>query len=424
MIRKKISGLLILYLWSSTLFSQSISKSQWLSDIDYLQKTLPVKHIDYFTVKTRKEFNESIEKVKSDIENLNDLAVAFRLQQVIASFGDSHTRVNWTKMADATKRLPIGFNWFSDGIFIYTTTKNYENQLGNKLLKIGNVPVQAAIDSLSSLITVDNYSLVKRDLPAILAYAKVLEYFKFIDSDTVHLDLWDPVTGDTLEDQLFIIPVEKPDKSEYVALTPKRKRMYVPDYGKYFDSEYIPDEQIYYIQYNRCWSRELEEKYGDQEKAQKLPSFEDFEEKVLIDIKKDSITKLIFDLRANGGGNSLQGTEFIEKLYSLKKVRKEMKVYVLIGRNTFSSAVLNVLDFREFSNVVIVGEETSGKPNHFGEVERFALPNSGLEIAYSTKFFRRTAENSPSIKPDVFITLSISEFLNGDSPSYEYVKAQ
>jgi hypothetical protein len=97
---------------------------------------------------------------------------------------------------------------------------------------------------------------------------------------------------------------------------------------------------------------------------------------------------------------------------------------VVLGRATFSSAILNAMDFKRLTNAIFVGEETSGKPNHFGEVKSFQLPTSKLSVNYSTKYFKMTDENVNTIAPDVKIEMSFSDFMKGVDPVYEWVKQQ
>ncbi len=110
-----------------------------------------------------------------------------------------------------------------------------------------------------------------------------------------------------------------------------------------------------------------------------MPSFKEFEKQVFQSIRKQDIDILVFDMRFNSGGNSRQGTKFIEKL-SKTKLNGTGKIYVLIGRQTFSSAILNTLDFIKLTDAVLVGEGTGGRPNHYGEVKRLVLPESNLRL--------------------------------------------
>lgn len=129
-------------------------------------------------------------------------------------------------------------------------------------------------------------------------------------------------------------------------------------------------------------------------------------------------------MRNNGGGNSAQATAFIERLAGFLEQHPDIKTYVVIGRKTFSSAILNTMDFKRLTDAVVVGEETAGKPNHFGEVRSFQLPGSKLRVAYSTKYFRRTDEEADTITPDVKVEMSFADFTNGVDPVYEWIEAQ
>ena len=163
-----------------------------------------------------------------------------------------------------------------------------------------------------------------------------------------------------------------------------------------------------YIQYNKCFSKEYPYPGYDKE----LPSFKEFEQKIFNLLNSKSIKKLIVDLRFNNGGNSIQGTEFINKL-STHPINTKGHLYVVIGERTYSSAILNTLDFKKNTNAIIVGEATSGKPNHFGEVKSFILPNSKIKTYYSTKYFKRSTNNTNTITPDIKIVNSFTDFKAG-----------
>ena len=127
-------------------------------------------------------------------------------------------------------------------------------------------------------------------------------------------------------------------------------------------------------------------------------------------------------MRYNGGGNSSQGWKFIEKLAAFRKKHRHLKIYVVLGRDTFSSAILNAMSFKWMTKATFIGEETAGKPNHFGEVKNFQLPNSKLYVMYSTKYFKQIKKETNTIKPDVPIEMSFSDFTKGIDPVFEWVR--
>jgi len=215
-------------------------------------------------------------------------------------------------------------------------------------------------------------------------------------------------------------------------MTRQNRKMYKPDSlalcfrdeRAFFIDYYQASDNIYYLQYNRCWSKELELQYGNAQNAEKMPSFKEFEEKVFQTITKHSIDKVVFDIRFNGGGNSSQVTEFVVKFAKILEKNAETKIYVILGRHTFSSAILNAMDFKLITNATFIGEETSGKPNHFGEVKSFQLPNSGIKVNYSTKYFKRTDGKVSTISPEIKLESSFSDFDHGIDPAYEWIKKQ
>lgn len=149
-----------------------------------------------------------------------------------------------------------------------------------------------------------------------------------------------------------------------------------------------------------------------------MPSFEKFAQEVLAVLETRPVKKLVFDVSNNPGGSSQQGTALAEKIGQAY----HGDVFVVIGKRTFSSAVLNTLDFQQYCRATLVGEPTSGRPNHFGEVRNFRLPNSGATVLYSTKYFQKVDGDPDAIEPDIRIELSFSDFRRGIDPAWEYIK--
>jgi hypothetical protein len=95
-------------------------------------------------------------------------------------------------------------------------------------------------------------------------------------------------------------------------------------------------------------------------------------------------------------------------------------LYVLIAWHTFSAAMNTAVNFRDGLNAILVGEPAGIKPNHYGQVESFMLPNSKLKVQYSTKFVRKVHDADPlALDPDIFVPYSLNDFLAGRDPVLE-----
>jgi hypothetical protein len=85
-------------------------------------------------------------------------------------------------------------------------------------------------------------------------------------------------------------------------------------------------------------------------------------------------------------------------------LKVDAPVAVLIGPRTFSSAVTLAAAMQAYDLGVLVGEETGGRANRFGEGYPFRLPNTGLRVMVSSAYFIQASGRERSrggVQPDV-----------------------
>ncbi len=413
---RSISLLFVLFLFTSLLPGQQEERVDWQYEIDLLGRELASRHKELFFHTDSAAFFRSLDRVADQAGDKSVFHVSVELQQVMAGLGDAHTQVNYHYFIDKQSILPLECYWFKDGLHILRAREDYQEMLGKKIRAINRYPIEQVIDSMSTLITSHNPSLVKNAIPRMITWAQLLDHFGFGGSGTVELQLENPEGA--LNSRIIELPARE---SEMVPVQPDSVPLGWQDRKFFFRQVYLPGDRLYYIQYNKCWSREAEKLFGSGASALFMPSFKEFEKEVLETIRREDVEKLVLDLRFNSGGNSLQGTRFIHKL-GKTKIRKHAKVYLLVGRKTFSSAMINAVDLMETFDVVTLGENTGGKPNHFGEVKRFVLPESNLVVNYSTKYFTLLDEDPPAIIPDIHTPDTFEEYMKGTDPALEAVR--
>jgi hypothetical protein len=410
--------LILFLLVGNVAISQENKAIDWNNDIQFIKNELPKNHYNFYLVKSEQYFFKGLDQISRQHDLLSDFQLAIKLQQLIASMGDLHTSLAWNSLMDPNKVLPLGLMWFSDGIWVQATSKDNEAILGSKLLKINDIPIHVVVDSLSTLSTIDNQATVKKTIPKILPFLQLLEYFGFSSADSVKLQV--ESQGKTIN---YTLHPEKFDRNNLVKVMPDPVPLCYQNGRAYFWQSIQKKENTYYIQYNVCAGRE----YPPQSfrgNIKQLPSFNEFSDTILNTISRNNFDKVIFDIRFNGGGNSALGTELIKKLSVIEKANQKGKLYVVTGRETFSSAIINAMDFKNMTKAILVGEETSGKPNHLGEVKLMKLPSSGLSLAYSTNYFKESEKDLNSIVPDQVIEPSFSDFKEGRDPVYEWIVKQ
>ena len=410
---------LIVILLTLAFSSNAQIKADWQRDLDSLAVWLPQKHYNMFLYHDRDFFNKGIAQLKQDAEKCSNTEMTLKLQQFLVMFGDSHTNVNFRDAMSPNRIYPIGLACYDNDYYIIGTIKKYQSLLGVKLKAINGYSMKRIESRFSTLVVADSRSSILNAVPNLMSFAQIHEFFKLASGDSIMITY--EKNGVESRKLIKAGPI---NPKQTISLRPNTLPMHIQNADKLFTETYMPDSKIYYIQYNKCWNRELEEKQGNKARAAKLPYFKDFTERIFKTLAEKDVKKLVFDLRYNGGGNSRPFTEFVKKMAQELKNHKDIKCYAVIGRRTFSSGILNSLDLKNYLNATYVGEVTSGCANHLGEIRSFVLPTSKVGVIYSTKYFKQADIKDGPLKPDVVKETSYTDFMRGTDPVLEWIKQQ
>jgi len=377
---------------------------RWEEDIDYLSSQLKSSQLNFSSLISEQTFDNTLYDIKSSVDSLQDYEVYIRLQQVVASFNIAHTLL-YLPPITKFNFLPVYAVKFSDGFYIVKTDNNNTGLLGKKIIKAGNSDISIVEDSLKKIISHENIYWADYQLPVIFSLVEALEFYGFTDNlSQVELDIegTGKVTLNSIEQYYYNF------SSGYRSvLEGKTIPLYLQNYSSYYWHTYLAQNEVLYIAYNKCSNSPDK-------------SFAVFTDEIINFISSNQVDKVIIDLRNNGGGNS----SIINPLLSYLKnssFNQNGKLFVIIGNHTFSSALLNAISFKQNTNCLLVGEPTGGKPNCYGEVRTFTLPNSGITAQYCVKYFTTVNGNPESLFPDYNIDLTGQDYLNGRDPDLDFI---
>jgi hypothetical protein len=372
---------------------------KWVKDLTYVEKALPKVHKNLYFKISEEEFITQIETLKERVPQYTDDEIEVELSQVIASIGDTHTGSN----ISSEWVYPVEFYWFKEGIYIINTNKAYQELLDAKVIAVNHQKIEDAAQRLRPLLAGGNENWFKTQVVYYLSIPKVLKYFKVSTEDELEFEV-QLTTG-----EVKIIKMRPVFYKDYRPVDTSNQP--VPMYGTHADEnywyEYLENEKILYINYRRC--RQMRDK-----------PFEIFLNEVWEFIKKHKVEKIVLDLRDNGGGRSPILEPFIKKLKK-SSFNETGKLYVVIGRRTYSSAVLNVVRLKKDTKAIFVGEATGGSPNHYGDIKQLELPNSKWHIHYSTKYFHWFKEDVDTFKPDVPIDVTFEDYKTARDAVLEWI---
>ena len=381
-----------------------MTDSLWLEDLDYFARELPECHKNLFFKISREEFSSMVSRLEDRVPDLSDYEIAVSLMRILAEIGDSHT-VLGVGFSGVFSRLPVRMEWYSDGLYVVGTTPGLRYMLGRRILGIEGRSIDEVNRLVATLIPYDNDAQIMTDGPRHMAVPEILSALSIAGNpDTVVFDI--EALGEAR-----VAAVAFSERIPWVSASDSLGcdlPLHMRNPEKYYWFTYLEDSRVLYLNYRSC--REMEG----------LP-FQSFTDEVLGVIDSRPVDKLVLDLRHNGGGNSALAGPLISGIKARASVDGSMHLFVVVGRKTFSSAILNALELMDGGHALLVGEETGGKPNHFGEVKVLQLPNSRFPIQYSTKYFATYPKDLPSIHPDIDVQASFEDLLSCRDPVLEAI---
>lgn len=380
---------------------KSVNKLSWDDDLEILEKELPKRHKNLFFRVPKEEYMLELSRIREEAGELPDLKTEIRIRKLIADVGDSHTALS----INEKKLFPLTFIHVREGTFLGMAREEDSELIGMKLVSINDMPVERLREEIAGIIPHENEAQVWNNYPGYLAMSRILKGLGLVREDSAMFTFQDsdgtlytrefhevPVDGSFTWRKLLgdIVPLPEDEKEVPLYLRNRRASYWM---------EYLPEEELLYLQYNQC------------RRDPELP-MKEFHTLFEGYLAQKSIRKVVIDLRFNGGGDSRVFQPIIKTLAEARKNGADYALYTVIGRSTFSSAILNAIDLKQKAGAVYVGEPTGGRPNHYGEVKFLELPYSGLRLSYSTKYFNTYEPDTDTLEPDIEVLWSFEDIIS------------
>jgi hypothetical protein len=131
---------------------------------------------------------------------------------------------------------------------------------------------------------------------------------------------------------------------------------------------------------------------------------------------------LAIDFRNNGGGDYIEFDHILlDGLKSRDWLSERGRLFALIGRKTFSAAMMNALQLRQQMHAILVGEPTGARPNSYSEAGHFTLPNSHFEVQYSRLYYHLVPGNPDGVIPDKSLPPAWEDYRAGKDSALAWV---
>lgn len=401
--------------------SRALSDQQWADDLRQLSSSIKEVHFKAFHVFSEAEFDAAIEELEAQIPGLSDADIIVNMAKIVARLRDGHSRLHLPRLypelalpaelghsgtpapkIDSLKfrQSPLRFGLFDDGLFVVAATPEYQHLVEQKVLKFDDTPVDEALELARSVSFFENDSRAKLMAPDRLALPEVMRNLGIsASSDVVTITTID-ASGQSSRTVLTSLNRPGQRHSSSIPTWP----LWLKNRNKHRWYEVLVDRDALYVQINQFEENPVTP-YGD------------FVAETIRAAQKAGVSRYVVDLRHNFGGTGAWVTPFVTALTS-SEFNEYGRLYILMGRNTFSAAQFFLHRFEELSYAVFVGEPSGAKPSHFGDAKRVVLDNSGLTLRVSTIYWHSWLANDfrSAISPHISAPISSTDYFNGADP--------
>ena len=381
------------------------SKDAWRADLRFLAQELPKKHKNAFHHATREEFERAVAELDARIPVLEDSEIVIGLSRLTAMIGDGHTHLGWSWQYP---QVPLTLYWFGKDLRVTRTAPAYRRALGTRVVRIGNVPVAEALARTQPYISqAESEGFIQSTSADILTSPVLLHAVKLARATTHARFTFEDDRGRRFTLNLKALATD----AKVAWLDAARKTpLYRQKQDEPLSFTYLPEHQTLFVNF-KSYPRRAD--------------FAKFSKELFEFIDRQPPRRIVVDLRQNGGGDFTKGRDFVvSQIKKRDAINRRGRLFVIIGRWTYSAGMSNAADFRKETNAILVGEPTGARANGYQENRGFILPNSHLPVSYSTEYYKFQDQDNTPIMPDKRIDPDWASYRAGRDPVLEWILAQ
>lgn len=411
--------------------------SAWSADVDslvtWVERVFPHPH--HRT--DRDTWTREAERARSGLAAATAAEAILGFHRLLALAGDGHTEPAALHPALRGAWLPFLLNRYPEGWFVRTGHRDHRRLFGRRIVRIAGRPIEDVADSLRSYVSADNPFGLLDPLGSFLRNTRILAALDLVDDPAAPVPV--VVTRERLapsgagngsgpadgaaprspEDSLLTVEV-RPGADAWVTpewedadvtIAPGPKPLYRTLDGNYA-FRWLAGDRIAWVAFSEV--RDAEE--GE--------SIEAFFGRVFRAVDTLPAEKLVLDLRENSGGNNDLNGPVLRGLIGAEEIDRPGRLFVLIGRDTYSAAMNLAVSLERYTHAIFVGEPTGAPPNHYGDTRTLRLPESGLEVEISELHWQNSdpRDERPWITPDLPAPVTARAFFEHRDPALEAVR--
>lgn len=372
-----------------------LAGSPYADDLSKAREQIPQIHPHV----TQPAFDQAADSLEAQLPQMTPDQVAVGFMKLAASLGNrnGHTGIFPLNPGNTFPfhEYPFLVYEFADGVYV---TRG-DGLVGARLTAIGGVPIEDVLAQLAPVVPTDNAYAVRNLRPMYLLSAEVLDglaiapqfSFTLRNGSQVVREPAAMTAGAYSSEFHGLGPAMWPNGAAHARDRKALARVSVLAHGR-----------VVYLAYNETTVQTV----SLAARIKKLS-------------RQPAVRRIVVDLRNNRGGDS--GT-YPPLIGALKRLAHRHKtIVVLAGRATFSAAANFMADLETATRYLLVGEDSGGAPNFYGDVTPVDLPESGLRVEVADEWWTQSMlgpdDSRLTFQPDVVVLPRARAWFAGRDPA-------
>ena len=407
----------------TSLAAQNLSPQDaaaWRADLRLLARELPARHPAPFLKITQAQWDSAVTSIDRCIPSLSRDRVLVELFRLVALVGDAHTNVQ-PDASVGRRYYPLELYGFEDGVYVRRADSAHTGLVGAKVLRFGRASVDEAFAAAGTIIAHENEWWVRAWTPFWLAIPEMLDGLGLV-SDIERLPL--VVERNGRVDTVVVAPTgrfaaghghgdDPVDMSRWVSMRDSAPPLWEQHAEQLFWWAYLPESRTLYVSARAV----VPAPQSNTNRGQWDRIF------ALADTAP--VARLVLDLRENLGGNGGLNRYPIQQILRRPALDRPDRLFVIIGRRTFSAGQQFTNLLEAWTGATLVGEPTGQQTSQYGDHRPLQLPNSHLTVQISTIFHQApdAFDRRAFVPPVVYTPLTSVEYRRGQDPALAAILA-
>ena len=414
----RTTGLLLALIAMVALVSSAQARpsatSSAAADVRDLGDSIEQIHPAPFRSISRERFEAEVDDLAARAPRISRDELLVGVLRIIASLGPRNGHTGLFPGDPGNVRplhlYPIRLYRFADGVFVVDAED--KGLVGRRLVAVAGTPAARVFELVEPLVPHDNAWNTRGMAPHYVLTAEVLHGLGIVDTAGAADFTLEAPGGERADVTLTPIPGPQyasefadPLHGHYPSVLPSAPRpLYLANSGKPLWVTTLAAGRAVYVGFNAV--------------SAPAPT-------VLRRIRRLALAprtrRMIVDLRLNGGGDNTTYGPLVDLLAS-KSVNRRGKLYLLIGRATFSAAANFAAEIDRDTRAVFIGEPTGGGVETYGDTVPVLLPSLGWYVYIASRYHERKRgpnDHRLAVAPHVRVEFTAAQYFIGRDPVLE-----